>query len=155
MGSESTPYVLTRCGYCDEADEIPGAYIFVQDGTNAGTGWIQVVEDPTTFVVGTDDIDVFQFSGAGTVTAGTNISVSGNQISVVDGPVFSETVTTNKGITNAQAKNALVASGFNSASGFFAHDSRVIMTAVASGSTAPTTRPNGQSLAIGDIWISF
>jgi hypothetical protein len=155
MGSGSTPYVLTRCSYCDEADEIPGAYIFVQDGTNAGTGWIQVVEDPTTFVVGTDDIDVFQFSGAGSIVAGTNISVSGNQISVDDGPTFSRVVTTNNGITNAQAKNALVASGFNSASGNFAHTSRVIMTAVGPNSTAPTTRPDGTNLAIGDIWISY
>jgi len=93
MGSASTPYVLTRCPYCDEASEIPGAYIFVQDGTSAGTGWIQVVEDPATFVVGTDNIDVFQFSGSGTITAGTNISVSGNQVSVVAAPTFSGLVT--------------------------------------------------------------
>ena len=89
MGSPSTPYVLTRCGYCDEANEIPGAYIFVQAGTNAGTGWIQVVSDPATFVVGTDNIDVFQFSGSGTITAGTNISVSGNEVSVVATPSLS------------------------------------------------------------------
>jgi hypothetical protein len=89
MGSVSTPYVLTRCTYCDEASEIPGAYIFVQDGTNAGTGWIQVVADPATFVVGTDNIDVFQFSGSGTITAGTNISVSGNEISVIATPSLS------------------------------------------------------------------
>ena len=82
MGSASTPYVLTRCTYCDEASEIPGAYIFVQDGTFAGTGWIQVVADPATFVVGTDNIDVFQFSGSGTITAGTGISVSGNEVSI-------------------------------------------------------------------------
>ena len=89
MGSVSTPYVLTRCTYCDEASEIPGAYIFVQDGTSAGTGWIQVVADPATFVVGTDNIDVFQFSGSGTITAGTNISVSGNEVSVVATPSLS------------------------------------------------------------------
>jgi len=92
MGSVSTPYVLTRCGYCDEADEIPGAYIFVQDGTNAGTGWIQVVDDPATFVVGTNNIEVFQFSGAGTITAGTNISVSGNEVSVINSPTFTGTI---------------------------------------------------------------
>jgi hypothetical protein len=63
MGSVSTPYVLTRCSYCDEASEIPGAYIFVQAGTFAGTAWIQIVANPTTFVVGTDNIDVFQFAG--------------------------------------------------------------------------------------------
>jgi hypothetical protein len=102
MGSASTPYVLTRCSYCDEASEIPGAYIFVQDGTSAGTGWIQVVEDPATFVVGTDNIDVFQFSGSGTITAGMNISVSGNQVSTVIDPEFTDiTVTGNVDFTGA------------------------------------------------------
>lgn len=89
MGSASTPYVLTRCGYCDEASEIPGAYIFVQDGTLAGTGWVQTVADATTFTVGTDDINVYQFSGSGTITAGTNISVSGNEVSLVATPELS------------------------------------------------------------------
>jgi hypothetical protein len=82
MGSVSTPYVLTRCSYCDEASEIPGAYIFVQDGTLAGTGWIQVVADPATFVVGTDDIDVFQFSGAGTLLGGNGLVLTDNTFNV-------------------------------------------------------------------------
>jgi hypothetical protein len=110
MGSVSTPYVLTRCTYCDEASEIPGAYIFVQDGANAGTGWIQVVEDPATFVVGTDNIDVFQFSGAGTITAGANISVSGNEVSVVatpslSGVEFSDGTQTKQGVPSLTAIN--------------------------------------------------
>jgi hypothetical protein len=91
MGSVSTPYVLTRCGYCDEADEIPGAYIFVQDGTSAGTGWIQTVADPTTFVVGTDDIDVFQFSGSGTYTAGAGLTLDGTSFSITDTAVTAGT----------------------------------------------------------------
>jgi hypothetical protein len=73
----------------------------------------------------------------------------------LDGATFSGLVTTSEGITNAQQKNALVASGFNSASGSFAHSSRVVMTAVASGSTAPATRPDGTSLVAGDVWISY
>jgi hypothetical protein len=100
MGSASTPYVLTRCSYCDEASEIPGAYIFVQDGTSAGTGWIQIVSDPTTFVVGTDDIDVFQFSGEGSYTAGPGLVLVGTafgaDFSVVaskSNPTFIGTVT--------------------------------------------------------------
>lgn len=88
-----TDWILKRCPLCDEADEIPGSYIFVTDGTlNEQTGWVQHVDDPSTFTVGTDDIDVFQFSGAGTTTAGTNISVSGNQVSVVDSPTFAGTI---------------------------------------------------------------
>jgi hypothetical protein len=93
QGTSGTPWVLTRCALCDEADEIPGSYIFVTDGdVNGGTGWVQNVSDPATFVVGTDAITVFQFSGAGTVTAGTNIAVSGNQVSVINAPIFSGTV---------------------------------------------------------------
>jgi hypothetical protein len=71
------------------------------------------------------------------------------------GATFSGLITTSEGITNAQQKNALVASGFNSASGSFAHASRVVMTAVATGSTAPTTRPDGTALVAGDVWISY
>ena len=94
LGNDTdTDWILRRCPLCDEADEIPGSYIFVTDGTvNAQTGWVQHVDDPATFTVGTDDIDVYQFAGAGTVTAGTNISVSGNQVSVIDAPVFTGTV---------------------------------------------------------------
>lgn len=70
LGDAGSPWVLTRCTFCDEADEIPGAYVFVQDGsTQAGFGYVAIVSDPTTFVVGTDDIDWFQFSGtSGVVT---------------------------------------------------------------------------------------
>jgi hypothetical protein len=90
---EDVDWILRRCGLCDTADEIPGSYIFVTDGIdNEQTGWVQHVADPATFTVGTDDIDVYQFAGAGSVTAGTNVSVSGTQISVVDAPVFSGTV---------------------------------------------------------------
>ncbi len=70
-------------------------------------------------------------------------------------PTFTGTVTTSNGITNAQAKNALVASGYNSASGAFAQASRVIMTATGTSSANPTTRPDGTTLQIGDIWLDF
>ena len=99
QGGAGTPWVLTRCSLCDEADEISGSYTFVTDGdVNGQTGWVQYVDDPSTFTVGTDDIDVFQFAGAGTVTAGTNISVSGNQVSVVTNPTFANVVTASSGV---------------------------------------------------------
>lgn len=94
-----TDWILRRCSLCDTADEIPGSYIFVTDGTtNEQTGWVQHVDDPATFTVGTDDIDVYQFAGAGAVTAGSNISVSGNQVSVVSDPTFSSTITAGNGL---------------------------------------------------------
>ena len=82
LGDAGTPWILTKCGLCDEADEIPGAYVFVKSGTlYAATGWVQTVASPSTFVVGTDAITVTQFSGAGSYTAGTGLSLNGTQFS--------------------------------------------------------------------------
>jgi len=82
---------------------------------------------------------------------GGNVSI-GNATSVVTsvGPL-----TTSQGITNPQQKNALVASGYNSASGLFAQTSRVIMTSTNTTSANPTTRTDGTALVIGDVWIDF
>ena len=83
VGDALTDWVLTRCGYCDEASEIPGMYIFVTDGTvNANTGWAGTVDDPDTFAVGTDDIDFYQFSGAGSYTAGEGLTLTGTTFDV-------------------------------------------------------------------------
>jgi hypothetical protein len=90
LGSGSTPWVLTKCGLCDEADEIPGAYVFVAEGTQAGTGWIQTVADPDTFVVGTDSVIVVQFSGAGTFTAGTGLTLTESSFSVNGSQTFTD-----------------------------------------------------------------
>jgi hypothetical protein len=91
LGSASEPWVLTRCSLCDESDEIPGAYTFVQSGTTqAGTGWVQTVVDTTTFTMGVDTIIVTQFSNTGgginevvedtTPQLGGNLDVNGNSI---------------------------------------------------------------------------
>jgi hypothetical protein len=86
LGSVSTPWILTRCYLCDEANEIPGSYVFVTNGSiNKDTGWVQVVADPSTFVVGTDAINVLQFSGAGSYTAGTGLQLNGSQFSLASG----------------------------------------------------------------------
>ena len=83
VGDGSNPWILTRCGVCDEADEIPGSYVFVKAGsTLASTGWVAYVAEPSTFVVGTNNITYFQFSGAGTYTAGTGLTLAGTQFSV-------------------------------------------------------------------------
>ena len=58
----------------------------------------------------------------------------------------------------AQKQNALVVSAYNSATADpnkFANNSRVIMTAAATGSSDPTTRPDGTDLQAGDVWISW
>jgi hypothetical protein len=82
-GSVSTPWVLRRCVECDTAQEIPGSYVFINGGTNfANTGWVASVADASTFVVGTDAITWIQFSGAGSFTAGTGLTLTGTEFSI-------------------------------------------------------------------------
>jgi hypothetical protein len=75
------------------------------------------------------------------VLTAANVTVSG-------------TINANAITVNPQ-KNARVVSGYNSASGAFNNGSRVIMTATATGSADPTTRPDGTALVAGDIWIDW
>ena len=96
--SENGIYVVAASGApsratdFDSALEIDGGdFVFVTGGTlYDNTGWVQT---NTVGTVGTDAIAFSQFSGAGSVTAGTNISVSGTQVSVVNNPTFSGLVT--------------------------------------------------------------
>ena len=76
----------------DSPTEIDGGdFVFVTGGTvNDNSGWVQT---NTVGTIGTDAIEFSQFAGAGTVTAGTNISVAGSQVSVINNPTFSGLVT--------------------------------------------------------------
>ena len=64
-----------------------GDFIFVKGGTvNANTGWIQTADVAT---VGTSDISFTQFSGAGTYTAGSGLTLTGTAFSIEDGAITS------------------------------------------------------------------
>jgi len=73
--------VLTRATDFDTPTEIAsGDFTFVSNGTLYGdTGWVQT--DAVT-TVGTDPIVWSQFSGAGTYTAGTGLTLTGSQFSL-------------------------------------------------------------------------
>lgn len=88
VGDGSTAWVLTRGEYFNESSEIPGAFQFVTDGTlNRSTGWVATVADAETFAVGTDDITWYQFSGAGTYSAGESLTLTGTEFSITDGDI--------------------------------------------------------------------
>ena len=88
LGSASTPWVLRRCSLCDTPSEIPGMYMFVKGGTlNSGAGYVAIVSSPSTFVVGTDSINMTQFAGGISITAGPGITVNGTQISINEATV--------------------------------------------------------------------
>jgi len=73
--------VLTRATDFDTAAEMAsGDFTFVSNGTlYANTGWVQT--NPVT-VVGTSPVTWVQFSGAGTYTAGTGLTLTGTQFSL-------------------------------------------------------------------------
>lgn len=68
----------------DSWDEIPSAYLFVEQGTiNAEQGFVCSSDAGGT--LGTTAIDFIQFNGAGQVNAGEGLSKTGNTLNVVAG----------------------------------------------------------------------
>lgn len=90
IGSGSTPWKLTRASDNDNsiAGELAaGDFVFAIGGTqHAGQGFVMNVKGtgtPTnTIKIGTDGVKWTQFSGGGTLTGSSPISISGNIISV-------------------------------------------------------------------------
>ena len=73
--------VLTRSTDCDTGTEISNAFTFVEDGATQGdTGWVCTANSPIT--VGTTNLPFSQFSGAGTYSAGTGLTLTGTTFSV-------------------------------------------------------------------------
>ena len=82
VGSGSAAYVLTRTPVADAASEITGgAFVFVEAGTaNADNGYVFTHNGTPT--LGTTNITVEQFSGAGQISAGSALTKSGNTLNV-------------------------------------------------------------------------
>jgi len=82
VGSGSAAYVLTRTPDADAASEITGgAFTFVEAGSaNADNGYVFTHNGTPT--LGTTNITVEQFSGAGQISAGSALTKSGNTLNV-------------------------------------------------------------------------
>lgn len=82
-GDASSPFILKRATMVDESREVPGSYYYTYDGaTLKGTGWVFTVNNPITFTIGTDPINVNQFSGQGSIIAGDGLTIDGNTINI-------------------------------------------------------------------------
>jgi hypothetical protein len=80
-GSVGVAYVLTRTNDADTSAKLDGAFVFVEIGTtNTATGW--TIANATFITIGTTAINWTQFSGAGTYTNGTGLSLTGSQFSL-------------------------------------------------------------------------
>lgn len=67
----------------DEYPEFRGAFVFVEPhvgSVNGATGWVS--SSSKTGVLGVDDIEFWQFAGAGTYSAGLGLSLTGTQFAV-------------------------------------------------------------------------
>jgi hypothetical protein len=104
--------VLTRATDFDTAAEMAsGDFTFVTNGTlYANTGWVQT--DPVT-VVGTSPVTWVQFSGAGTYTAGTGLTLTGTQFSITNTAVTPTSYgsATQVGTFTVNAQGQLTAAG--------------------------------------------
>jgi phage-related tail fiber protein len=73
----------TRSSDANTWAQLVSAFTFVEDGaTEADTGWVCTVNQGGT--LGTTPITWAQFSGAGTYTAGTGLTLSGNEFSITN-----------------------------------------------------------------------
>lgn len=71
----------TRASDANAWSELVSAFTFVEEGTAlADTGWVCTVNAGGT--LGTTDVTFAQFSGAGTYTAGTGLTLSGGEFSI-------------------------------------------------------------------------
>jgi hypothetical protein len=123
--------VLTRATDFDTAAEMAsGDFTFVSNGTlYASTGWVQT--DPVT-VVGTSPVTWVQFSGAGSYTAGTGLTLTGTQFSLtspvtailggtgqtvyaVGDLLYANTTTTLAKLADVATGNALISGGVTTA----------------------------------------
>ena len=76
------PWTLTRAGDFDNSpsgEVVAGDMTYIQQGTLAGTQWVQTTTGPIT--IGTSNIVFTQFGGPNTLTAGTGIDITSNVIS--------------------------------------------------------------------------
>jgi len=102
----------TRALDMDVWAEVPGAFVFVQDGaTLADTGWVCTSNAGGT--IGVTAITWAQFSGAGTYSAGTGLTLTGTQFSITNTAVtaaaYGSATQTGTFTVNAQGQLTLAA----------------------------------------------
>lgn len=79
----TSPWVIRRCRECATSEAVPGSFIFISKGdVYQSTGWVLEVDNPLTFVIGTDDITAIQFSGAGVFTDGNGLTLTGSEFAI-------------------------------------------------------------------------
>jgi hypothetical protein len=148
--SENGIYVVaasgapTRATDFDAPAEIDGGdFVFVTGGTvNDNTGWVQV---NTVGTVGTDAIAFSQFSGAGTYTAGTGLTLAGSVFSINTATTVD--TSTAQTLTNKTLTSPKINLGINPQTGttytFVLDDAGKLVTASNASAITVTIPPSG------------
>ena len=115
-GSGSSAFVLTRADDADASAELTGGtFVFVESGTvNGENGFVFTHDGAPT--LGTTDLNVSQFSGAGQIIAGDALTKSGNTLNVNDDNITLEVnsdAVRIKGITATDVGDLLVGAASN------------------------------------------
>jgi hypothetical protein len=82
-GDVGVAYVLTRATDFDgspSSEVIDGSFLFIGQGSLAGTGWVQIANDPIT--VDTDALEFAQFNSQTAYVAGAGLTLSGSTFNV-------------------------------------------------------------------------
>lgn len=102
-GIENGIYIVNSSGPPSRSSDLSfgtgasGIYTFTEQGiVNTNAGFV-CSNSSLIDIVGTNSLTFTQFSGAGQLIAGTNIGISGNTISVVNNPSFSNGLTVTGG----------------------------------------------------------
>ena len=172
-GGAGAAFVLTRATDADTGAEMPGGtFVFVTQGTNNADNGFTFTHNGTP-TMGTTDLTVAQFSGAGQIDAGAGLTKSGNTLAVqVDDSsieINSDTLQVKaSGITNAMLAGSIdltakvtgslpVANGGTGASSLTANrlllaNGTSAISVLAAGTAGQVMTSNGASApAFGDI----
>jgi hypothetical protein len=107
--SANTGGTWSRVSDANAWTELPGAYVWVEEGTaNGDTGWVCTVNQGGT--LGTTAVTWTQFSGAAGVSAGAGLTKTGNTLDV--GAGLGITVSADQvGITSGGVTDTMIAAG--------------------------------------------
>ena len=87
-------WIFERGEFNNDDIEIPGSFEFVTDGNvNKNKGFVATVADAETFEIDTHSINWVQFSGVGTFTAGTGLSLNATEFSVNEQQILDQITT--------------------------------------------------------------
>ena len=134
--------VMTRSSDANTWAELPSAYVWVEIGTQADTGWVCTADQGGT--INTTAVTWTQFSGAGQITSGAGLAKTGNTLDVGAGSgitVNADSVqVANNGITNAMIADGAID---------LATADVINALPVAKGGTGMTTQKTARETGIG------